>query len=167
MAEVKLSVKFGVLEIEYSGPISFVEERLADFCERISALDVPSKSIPEPKASGAIIDTNPAGSAPADLEGISMNALAQKYGVSKGVDLLKVAAIHLSIVQGKEVFPKSAILEEAKKATSYYKESTHRKNIGSLTNTMLKEDFLREQGGDNVAVSANAMTSARSMLGVS
>lgn len=164
---IALKFHYRSLRVEYEGPVSFVEDHLVDFCERIVGLDVSDSLMPDSDSSvSGSTETTATAAVSQDLAGIAMNALAAKFGISKGADLFKAAAIHMALVQGREIFQKSDLLEEAKKANHYYKDSTHRKNSGSIVAGLLKEDFLREQGGENVSLSAEAISSAKAKLGV-
>lgn len=122
----KIRVKLGSLEIDFEGSSDYLVNNLADFCERIVAL----RGITSPAdvdSAAAIVEPIVEKKAREGLQGLSMNAIAKKIGQSKGIDLLKAAAASLHLVHGREIFLSKDIMDEAKRATSFFKASTHTK----------------------------------------
>lgn len=155
--KVKIRLKISEIEIEYEGKDSFLGKGLSDLIqETISAhskvkdvsLEVPVATTDSPSLS-----TN-------DL---STNSIAGILNVKTGPELILAAAVHITLVQGKDDFSRDDLRKEMKNATSYYKQ-TYGTNLISYIGRMVKKNELLERRAGSYALPADAKESYRVQL---
>ena len=159
---VKIRLKFGQSEIDYEGPSSFLQNDLSALMkEMVNSYkdhDVPPtadpsslhKEITEPNDKNGGID-------------FSMDMIASRMGKNTGPNLVLAASAYLTLVKQKTTFSRKDIIDEIKKATSYYRESM----LGNLTKTLerlLKNQHLNQISSGNYSLSAAKKAEMENLL---
>ncbi len=155
MAESKIRIKVGSMELEYEGDPAFLDggiEKLfvtmADLAGKVP--DEPARSFEMPsEKSGS--DKSSLGNT--DLS-FSTNTIAAHLNSSSGPDLVICAIAQLELVQDKASSTRSEILTEMKNATTYYKE-TYSKNLTTSFETLLRNKRINQIVKGTYSLSAN------------
>lgn len=150
---VKIRLKFGQSEIDYEGPLSFLQNDLSVLMKEMAGFC---------KNHGIAMDTDSPASSEKTLEPLpnenkkinfSTQSIASRIPVKTGPDLAIAASIHLDFVEGKEEFSREEILKEMKSAKSYYKK-TMGSNLTNHLGNLVKNKSLNETSSDIYALSA-------------
>ena len=150
---VKIRLKFGQSEIDYEGPLSFLQndfsvfmKEMADFCKNHSIamdIDLPASS---EKALEQISNEN-------KKINLSTESIASRLQVKTGPELALAASIRLNLVKGKEEFSRQDILDEMRSAKAYYKKSMG-SNMISYVAGLVKNQSLNEISSGIYALNA-------------
>lgn len=148
----RIKIKMGPVEVEYEGTETFLKDELLDMVKAVSELY---------RELGGKIQETGSGAGGGERTGGSYtgttNQVATKLGISKGADLIAAAGAKIHFVDGKERFSRNELLEEAKTASSHYSDSTHRKNLSSILQTLVKNDTFNEPSTDTYALTETAI----------
>lgn len=160
----KIRLKLGVIEIEYEGKASFLEQGLPQLLSSVSEFysnhqdAIPTEAEPPSNGEAKAIEK----SSGLNLQ-MSTNSIAAHLGVSTGPDLIMAAAAHLAFVAKKETFTRQELLNEMKTATTYF-TSNMRSNLGSSLDGLQKAKRLNQPRTGVFALGAAERTSLESKL---
>ena len=149
MSEVtfKIRLKVGGLEIEYEGDITEFKGHLTEIMETVSSYLPQATSAQQTPSAPAASNVVP-------FEGgqlqATTNTIASKLGCNNGVDLIKAAALQLTLVQGKPKFTRQELINEMK--TSSYHKNTYISNLSAYLKTLLSNGFFNESQKDVYSV---------------
>jgi len=147
MNEASFAIKIGEIETTCTGSEAYLKEQLPVILKFIESFSTR----PEINASSAKAKVPLVGDQKqADL---AVNSIAAKLDSKTGSDLVLAASYSLTR-SSQTSCSRTELLEEMKKATSYYK-STYSKNLSKYLTTLIKEGKLLEQSSQSYALSAN------------
>ena len=154
----KIRIKIGVIEIEYEGKASFLQDELLSLVQNLVSFYAEHKAAipldaPSDGAKGG-------SSAPLDH---STNTIAGHLGASSGPDLAIAAAAHLTLVKKQDKFTRREIDTEMKSATTYYKQNMS-SNLSAALTTLLKGKRLNQIQKDVYALSASEKSALEAKL---
>jgi len=156
----RVKIKMGPVEGEFEGTEKFLKDELLDMVKAVSE--------PYKESGGSLREAEPAvgdGGGKGGSYSGTTNQVATKLGISKGADLIAAAGAKLHFVDGKERFSRNEVLEEAKTASSHYSDSTHRKNLSSILQTLVKNETFNEPSTDTYALTESAIKTIGLKLG--
>lgn len=150
---VKVRLKFGQSELDYEGPLSFLQndfsvfmKEMADFCKNHSTtMDADSPISSE--------ETSKQAPNKSKEFNLSTESIASRIQVKTGPELALAASIRLNLVKGEEEFSRQDILEEMRSAKAYYKKSMGSNLISHITG-LVKNQSLNEISSGIYALSA-------------
>jgi hypothetical protein len=159
MAESKIRIKLGHIEVEYEGSETFLKDELSNLISTLSELKLStilSHDIDD------VVSTNKEVRNKAERIELSTNSIAAKLGVKTGPELAVAAAAHLTFVKEMKVFSRSELMKEMRTATSYFKE-TFGKNLTYTLSTLIKTKF-NEPSNGKFALNADTEKELRDKL---
>jgi hypothetical protein len=148
----RINIKYGKFELEYEGEAEFIEKKLIDYCKKIVAV-FPDESSVEPNQSSHTTSVAKSQTIISSDFQLTTSNIAAKINCSSGQELIIAAGIHLIFVQNKDRFTRQDVLDEIKKAPSYFKES-YRKNLSNYLNSAVKASSFNEVSKGVFALSA-------------
>lgn len=148
----KLKLGFGDIQIEYEGQLTELKEHLPELLKVIEGFK-PALTI---VATGKNTETAPAKVANNNKIEATTNTLAAKLNCSSCSELIKAAALQLTLVQGKTKFTRQELVTEMK-TSSYYKD-TYMGNLNKYLKTLIKAGFLNEAQKDVYAVNPSQLS---------
>ena len=150
----KIKLKVGSIELEYEGDPSFLKEGLESLLVTMTDLAkvAPPEDVPDE------VGLPPASSPPNSNGGgnglnLSTNTIAARTNSKSGPEILLCALAQLELVQGKEESSRSEILDEMKRAKSYFNENM-RKNMSNHLESVIKSRKVNQHGTDKYSLSA-------------
>ncbi|MFN7114645.1 MAG: hypothetical protein ACK4PK_09855 [Alphaproteobacteria bacterium] len=154
MTEVtsKIRLKTGNFEIEYEGNITDFKTHLTEILETVSGYLPAAAASTQQAPIGTANNVVPFASG--QLEATT-NTIASKLGCNNGVDLIKAAALQLTLVQGKSKFTRQELIDEMK--TSSYHKSSYISNLTSYLKTLLSNGLLNESQKDTYSVNPSQL----------
>lgn len=142
----KIRIKVGDIEVEYEGAEDFLKKDLPELLKTVTNLHRVTSG---PGATD--IDSANRG----DIKLTTAN-IAAKLNCSSGPDLVIAACAHLYFVQKSDTFDRKTILNEMKKATSYYKASSGG-NLSVSLKSLVQEGKLTEPSTNVFSLHANTI----------
>jgi len=149
----KIRIKIGVIEIEYEGKASFLQDELLNLVQNLVGFYAEHKAaIP--------VDAPPDKPEKSGPNGLSSqldhstNTIAGHLGAGSGSDLAIAAAARLTFVKKQDKFTRKEIDTEMKSATTYFNKNMS-SNLSSSLNTLVKGKRLNQIEKDVYALSAN------------
>ena len=136
----KISLKFGDIQVEYDGNVAELTKYLPELLETISRFSAPKNGQDRDANEMDLSNVVPIRGDASKMEATT-NMIASKMGCNSGPDLIKAAALQLTLVQGKGKFTRLELVKEMK--TSSYHRITYEKNLSVYLKTLFK-DFLNE-----------------------
>jgi hypothetical protein len=158
----KLKIKLGSIEVDYEGEEQFLKEELPALLKAISDLYATLDHEEDERSDGGK-DLKRARHKSGTKIDLSTRSIAAKLGGTSGRDLILAASAYLALAAGKDTFSRKEILDAAKSATGYYKQSIS-KNLSDYLETLLKEEKLTEGSSGVYALHANAKTELETKL---
>lgn len=154
MADSKIRIKVGSMEVEYEGDPAFLDGGIEKLLVTMADLagKVPDEPAP-PAAPAAAVSGAPAATS-GGAYSFSTNTIAAHTSAKSGTELVICAMAHLELVQGKASCVRQEILNEMKNATTYYNENM-RKNLGQSLSTLVKNKRINQIAKDTYSLSAN------------
>lgn len=150
----KIKLKVGSIELEYEGDPAFLKEGLESLLVTMTDL---AKVAPLEEANDIdpIDPVSVSGGANGSGNGLNLstNSIAARTNSKSGSEILLCAMAQLELVQGKEESSRSEILEEMKKAKSYFNENM-RKNMTNYVDSVVKAKKVNQHGTDKYSLSA-------------
>lgn len=161
MADTKLVLKCGDIEVQCEGTEEFIKKELPKLIEGIARLrrDVPEHGADRDVGVGVGVRT----SIRHDTSKISVSTLAQKLGVKRGSDLVMASALSLT-PQGTESFTKKQLRDRCREATTFWRDS-YSNNFDNYVANLVKRGSLNHTGGTNYALPLDQRTSLLSRVG--
>lgn len=137
----KVRIKAGPVEFEYEGETELGLDDIKDLFTHIETLfkvPVLAEGGQAHQAPAAAPQGNGAAPAAPATPGqkLHINSIATKLGVKTGPDLAVAAAASLQVMDGKETFTRSELLDAMKKATMHYKDNMSG-NLTSIIKSLL------------------------------
>ena len=164
MAESKIRIKFGNIEIEHEGTEAFIKTELPELVKAFIAI------LNDSVADGSILNAPTPIIAPIAIQqaaggtiNLTTNNIAVKLGCKNATDLIISACAHLHFVKGKNLFTRDEILTEMKTAPSFFDENG-RKNLTQNLKSLLRADKLNEPGTDKYAFTNSTIIDLQSKL---
>lgn len=161
MAELKLKLKSGTIEIEYEGSQEFLEKNLLMIIENIprSSPTLLDRSSHQPESEAQNSPNNAA------LAVSSTNTIASKINCKTGIDLVVAACAKIQLVDGSTTCDRKKILEEMKSASAFYKGNMS-KNLSSILISLIKSGILHESGRGQYSLSHEKQKELESQLSI-
>ncbi|HBU96596.1 hypothetical protein [Thalassospira lucentensis] len=153
MAESKIKIKMGAIEVEYEGTSEFLKEELPELLEAISIL---YRTVGEASESSGLAEVLPSGGGQPSsgvIQGTT-NTIATKLNVKSGPELIMAAAAQLTFVENKETFSTAMLREKIKEATQYVNKSIL-SNFASNKSKLIKSGNLSELSKDHFSIPMN------------
>jgi len=161
MAEMqtKVRLKVGHIEVDFEGDTEFLKSEVLDILEKISSIyrkTGPISTAPSSTVGGSMGTQHmaPQTTSSGEITG-TVNTFAAKMGANNGPDLIMVAVVQQTFVEGKETVTRKEIADSMKTATSYFKPS-YVSNLSNYLNKLIKDGKLIENKKDVYALHANA-----------
>lgn len=158
----RIRVKIGAAEVEYEGKEDYMKDELINLVTELSSALTRTSPVSESEApTSEPFELSPSNGSPAiDM---SVESIAAKLDVKKGTDLLVAAAAHLSLVDQQTSFTRKEILDEMKKASSYYTQNMA-SNFSGYLKTAIKSGILIQRSNNSYALTANTKKSLAERL---
>lgn len=151
MDAIKLSLKLGVLEVDYEGPENFAATSLLPLMEGLTELNIPDIAVVSPSDGDAVMPRD-ADSPPAKSTAkLSTTDFAVRMGSKSGSDLAMAAAAYLHLTMGMEDFRRHDILGAMKGAKQFYKAS-YGGNLTKSLDMLTKTGRLQNPGSETYAL---------------
>lgn len=163
MTSAKIRLKVGSIELDYEGDPAFLKDGLESLLVTMTDL---AKVAPVEEVSEALLDhssVNGGSNGSTGALNLSTNTIAARTGSKSGPEILLCAMAQLELVQGKEESSRSEILEEMKKAKSYFDENM-RKNMTNHLDSVVKSKKVNQHGTDKYSLSASERKSFEDKL---
>lgn len=144
-----MRVKFGSVEIECEGEETFVKSQILFMVEKFSKMDIPetATSIDSVKKIGG--------------SSVSVATIAQKLNETDGSGILFASCIYLTN-SGKTSFSRDEIINSAKTATTFYKNSIF-KNMSAYLKTLCKAGKLNDVGSGNYSLGDKGVAALKTL----
>lgn len=155
---LKVTIRLGELEVKYEGSEEFLKYELANTISSLAEIDISNVITTDStlNVSSNIIDENISSSSkefePLQL---TLSTIASQLNVKTGTDLVLAACAHLTLVNKKEKFRRSDILEDMKTATGFYNANQGR-NLSASLKTLIKQKKIAEIAKDTYALTADS-----------
>ena len=143
----RIRIKIGPVEVEYEGTEKFLKDELLDMVKAVSELYRETGSILKDDDSG----DGGGGSATSGTIKATTNQIATTLNVSSGPALITAAAAKLHFVDGKDTFTRTALNDEARKASRFYKEN-YRKNLSNILQSLVGNGTFNEPSDKTFAL---------------
>lgn len=137
----------------------FLKEELPELIENISELYSSSLAT----KSSSMNSGNPSTNGQNSIN-YSTSTFASKLSVSSGTDLILASAAYLHFSKNKNTFQRNELLEAAKLASGYYKDSVS-SNLTSYLQTLVKNGKFNEISKDVYALSQDEINSIKAQIG--
>jgi hypothetical protein len=148
MTEATFSIKIGKNESSCTGTEAFLSQQIPVILEYLKELGRSTEIEDD------IEETDDSAGSGSKITNLAVNSIAAKMNVKSGTDLILAAVF--SLTQGEKAkASRPEIIEEMKKATSYFKKSVIN-NLSNYLSTLIKEGKLLEQSSENYALSVGA-----------
>jgi hypothetical protein len=149
MSEIKISAAVGSASFSYEGEAQLLESKLGVIFERLQEL---AKQAPILKA-----EAGPNRKSPEDTSSVhsgTINTLIAKVGGASCSEVLKAAATHISLVQGKDRFSSTEWDALAKEANSWKSDYANQK--ATVKKRLVNSGFVIENAKDIYSLSSDA-----------
>ena len=163
MADVKLSLKFGALEVECQGSEDFVGTHLIELIERVSRVELPDVVVLEAPSGEEAAPAVAAGGPSEVVSRLSTTDFAVKIGAKSGSDLVMAAAAYLHHTRGMEEFRRSDLLNEMKAAKAFYRAS-YGSNLSKSLDMLTKTGRLQNPRADTYALPYSEIENTKRLL---
>ena len=149
---VKIRLKFDQFEIDYEGPLQFLQDSLSAFMKEVLVLYEDHKDIPpiSPLSDTEKTQTTPNKDRKIDL---SVDTIASHIQASTGPDLILAACAYLTFVENKNKFSRKEILDRMKDAQNHYKQSMG-SNLSEYLKGLVEKKFLNQLSSGSYALNA-------------
>lgn len=155
MADAKIRIKVGSMEIEYEGDTAFLNDGLENLLSQVAGMSNSAAEECEPIEDDVVSSTASQNGKSTSLPKFSTKSVAAALGAKSCSDLALAALSKLEIVDGAEGATRANILEEMKTASGYYKKSFGSGNLSQALDTLTKNGRLHEMSGNRFALSAD------------
>lgn len=159
MANSKIRLKVGQIEIDYEGDHDFLKADLLSLLKETVAIAGSSPVPLEPQTAPA---TAGAGQPSRPTVG-TVNAISAKLQVTSGVEMIIAAAAKMHFVDSKATFSRQDILDAMRSAPNYYKAS-YRNNLSRSLKQLQDDQKITEVAADKFALTASTVTSLEASL---
>ncbi|MEM0948870.1 MAG: hypothetical protein AAGK37_15830 [Pseudomonadota bacterium] len=142
MTTTKLNIEMSGLKVSFEGPTEFLDEKLAEVCEKLSSLGLPSVD-----GQGEVAPRL------TEIQEVKMSTtdIAVKLTSKSGPDLIMAAAAHLRFVKRLEDFKRGELLAEMKSAKSFYRQ-TYSNNLSKSLEGLVKGGRLSNPATETYAL---------------
>lgn len=148
MADARIRVKLGHIEVEYEGDASFLENELLatvgellELQKKHPMITLPIREAPTPPPKGS-----------ANSFDHTTDTVATLTNANTGPELVIAAVGRLTLVQQQPSSTRKQIFEEMRSATSHYKRS-YQNNLSGYLSGLTSKGRLRLVGKDTYALS--------------
>lgn len=155
MADSKIRIKVGSMEIEYEGDPAFLDGGIEKLLVTMADLAGKVPEEPAPPALEDSVQTAAPKSKGGSVPDYSTKSVAAALGAKTCSDLALAALSKIEIVDGAEGATRGEILEEMQTAGGYYKKSFSGGNLSRGLDTLTKSGRLHEMSGNRFALSAD------------
>ena len=156
----KILLKSSSIHLEFEGNLSDLKENLSDFLEVMSEFqdNTPQKNIyfNEDVDQLKAVNQN-------DIS-LSTNTIATRISAKSCSNVALAAIMNLHFVQTKETFSYKDILDEMKKAHSFYKPSMKGSNLKNALDTLVKDKKINECGSKVYALHSSVISDLEAQL---
>lgn len=161
---VKIRLKFGQSELDYEGPLSFLQNDLSVFMKEIAVWCKTNTPPKEDIDSTASTETTPTANDNKKFDDISIDMIILELGSEKAQDLILAACTYLTFIEKKEKFSPNEILEVLDNAKGYFDEKKRRyfkRDLGRL----VKKKSINKLQDNNYALRADKRKELEEKLG--
>jgi hypothetical protein len=156
---MKLTLRYGDIELEYEGPEDFLKSEIPKLLQGVANLHgtappKTTKTVGAPAAASAAAPAMPPGK-------LSVSTAAQRFGAANGPDLIIAAAYTLG--SDSSTFTKKQLRDAIREAKTYFK-SSYANNFDNYVNTLIKKGRLNHSGGENYALSETELKALNAKL---
>jgi hypothetical protein len=158
MADAKIRIKVGSIEIDYEGDETFLK---GDLLKVVQDLQKIAPAAPATSGKSAIAENKSAAGAPS----LTTKSIATTLGAKSGSDLAEAAVAHLSIIKGMTTFKRSEINDAMKSASGIY-NANMTANLTKIIQTLLNQKTIVETASDTYSLTPDAETKLKGQLGI-
>lgn len=161
----KLRIKFGELEVECEGSEDFLKEEFKEIIGIASELrkfNQTQTPVRMSDSKSGVLES--AEVLAANSRFPSIRDLAVKSGAKTGPKLAELAAVRLTLGEGKAEFNRLELLNEMKRATGKYTANMG-KNLSPTLDALIKADVIVGCGNNKYAMTPEAIAKAQSDCG--
>jgi len=156
--ECHFKCKAGSFTVEYRGDPAFIIDDLARVVQELLEA-APVDSLKEQVK----LDKNTSEPQNNQIQHMSTNTIAGSLGAKSGPDVVMAAIAHIQLVQGRDKASRSEILNEMKKATTFYK-STFGSNLSSYLNSLVRAKRINLVAESTYALTASERSSMQAVM---
>jgi hypothetical protein len=166
--EIRLKISIGTNSVEFEGTEAAYASVGSPIVERLlNAIDDRSNREPSPvvvtRPIGQENNSETRGGDGAATISMTVKAIANKFSVKSGTELLRAAAAKLAIVDRKETFSRAELLASMKSAIGFYKPS-YNNNLSNYISTLEREQAFIEVGVDSYTLRATELSKLETAL---
>jgi hypothetical protein len=158
MADAKIRIKVGSIEIDYEGDETFLK---GDLLKVVQDLQKIAPAAPATSGKSAIAESKSAAGAPS----LTTKSIATTLGAKSGSDLAEAAVAHLAIIKGMTTFKRSEINDAMKSASGIY-NANMTANLTKIIQTLLNQKTIVETASDTYSLTPDAETKLKGQLGI-
>ena len=147
--EVRMAVRIGAIEMEFQGSDEVFSKTVEPMARDLIAFGKEKFST---IGSGASANHNSTKEGAVNVPQMTVKAIAGKFGVDSGKDLVIAAVASLAIIKKKETFSRQEINDEMKLAVGYYKPTYSSGNLSGYLETLSKQGMIIESSKDTFAL---------------
>lgn len=158
----KIHIRLGEIELSLESEGSSFESELGfavTALDRMAALTRENPLLASTPSGATASATPPAASARMD---VGINSVVAKLGGGSARELLRSAAVHLSLVDGLETFSREALIKRAHSARDW--QAGYTSNQARDLKRMVDQDDLLEKTGGSYSLPTKALDEARRAL---
>ncbi|WP_083825444.1 hypothetical protein [Roseobacter litoralis] len=169
MADAKIRIKVGTMEIEYEGDPAFLDGGIETLLVTMGELSNHSGQFEDSKQDEHGPDYDEAAATTHTDNGgqtynFSTNAIATQYDSKSAADLLLCSVIQLQMVQGKDGCTRKEIIAAMKEANNFCKVSMRGGNLEKAFASLLKNKKLNKLHGGKYSLTASEKQNAEKQL---
>ena len=158
----KIRLKFGQLEIDYEGPLLFLQNYLSTFMKEAIILCENHNSIPPTDSVPVLEKVSTASNENKEID-LSTGTIASRTQAETGPDLVLAACAYLTFVEKKNEFSRKEILDEMKNAQNYYNQNMG-SNLSQHLKSLVEKKSLNQLSSGSYALNAAKKAEMESLL---
>lgn len=161
---MRFRIKLGGAELDYEGGVDFLKAEIMPIVERILGMLETRAEFLDPLPTPHV-DQSSKGAISAGVPDLShsTNTIARLLNAKSASDLVIAAAAHLTLMQKKERLSRQELLDEMKKASSFFK-SSYVNNLSNSLKVLVNADRLRLLAPDTYGLSHKERTTLEKIL---
>jgi len=158
MANAKIRIKVGSIEIDYEGDETFLK---GDLLKVVQDLQKVAPAAPFTSVKSANGESKSTAGAPS----LTTKSIATALGAKSGSDLAEAAVAHLAIIKGMTTFKRAEINDAMKSASGIY-NANMTANLTKILHTLLNQKTIVETAADTYSLTPDAEAKLKGQLGI-